>query len=45
MKKLGIVFITILLAGVILKDLLIQSAISHVGSAVLKASVEAGSFG
>ena len=45
MKKIGIVFIVIVLSGIIFKDFLIQCAISNVGSAVLGAPVEVGSFG
>ncbi len=45
MKKIGIVLIAIILAVVIFKDFLIQCAISNVGSTVLGAPVEVGSFG
>ena len=45
MKKIVIVIIVIFLALIVLKDFIIQGAISHVGSNVLGAPVEIGSFG
>ncbi len=44
MKKISTIFLITIVAVVIFKDFLIQCAISNVGSAVLGAPVEVGSF-
>ncbi len=45
MKKIAIVVIVIVIALVVFKDFFIQSAICNVGTSVLGAPVEVGSFG